>query len=207
MTGRGIAVLGAASVALALGCSVLRARPDPVRYFVLTPAAAPDGGATAATGPGGRPLALGLGPIRLPPYLGRLPIVVRLASNQLQVSPFDRWAEPLAQNFSRVLAEDLGALLATDGIVTHPWYPSTPLDYQVGIEVTRFEQVAGGDAELAARWEIADGGGAVLLTRTSHLTERPGGEDTEAMVAALSRAVAALSNDIATAVRQVAARR
>jgi uncharacterized lipoprotein YmbA len=50
---------------------------------------------------------LAVGPIRFPGYLAREQIVVRGAQNRLDISENDRWAEPLEENFARVLSQNL----------------------------------------------------------------------------------------------------
>ena len=51
---------------------------------------------------------IGIGPIRFPAYLDREQIVTRTAQNRLDISENDRWAEPLEENFTRVLSQNLG---------------------------------------------------------------------------------------------------
>jgi len=182
------------------GCGLQGARPDPVRYFQLTPVAGADG----ARAPAGRSITLGLGPISFPAYLDRVQMVTRVAPSELEVSPFDRWAEPLPQNFTRVLAENLSVLLATDRVVVYPWYASAAVDYRVEVEVIRFERRASsGDVELTARWSVRDGAKAVLFTTESTLVEPDGGADTEAVVTALSRVVGLFGRDIAAALERI----
>src|SRR5262245_9638167 len=53
---------------------------------------------------------LGVGPLRLPGYLERREIVTRVGQSQLDVSQKDRWAEPLDENLSHVLAQNLSVL-------------------------------------------------------------------------------------------------
>ncbi|UCC31474.1 MAG: membrane integrity-associated transporter subunit PqiC [Phycisphaerales bacterium] len=43
------------------------------------------------------------------------------SGHRLTLAEFDRWAEPLAFGFSRVLAENLSALLLTDRVLLFPW--------------------------------------------------------------------------------------
>ena len=73
---------------------------------------------------------LGIGPIKFPGYLDRQEIVVRSAQNRLMFLSTDRWAEPLQENFSRVLSENLALLLDTDLIIIYPWSPANRPRYQ-----------------------------------------------------------------------------
>ena len=52
-------------------------------------------------------LVVGVGPVQLPQYVNRPQIVTRTGRNELEVAPFARWGEPLEENYSRVLAENL----------------------------------------------------------------------------------------------------
>ena len=60
-------------------------------------------------------ISLGVGPVRLPGYLDRREIVTRVAQSRFDVSENDRWAEPLDENFTHVLAQNLSVLLGSDG--------------------------------------------------------------------------------------------
>src|SRR5208282_1124215 len=102
-------------VALA-GCSPLAPRPNYAKYFVLTPI-----NDIANPAPVGSKLAIGVGPIDFPGYLQRTQVVTRTAPNQIDLSPVDRWGEPLDKNFKRVLDENLAQLLNTYRIEEYPW--------------------------------------------------------------------------------------
>lgn len=147
-------------------------------------------------------VAIGVGPVTIPPYLDRPEIVTRASGNELHLSEFDRWAEPLQQNFARVLAENLSVLIPTDRAVVFPWDQSTPIDYQVLVELTRFEGNADGHSSLMARWNIVGADRKKeLLARQSSFSAPANALDYEAMVSALSRTVADLSHEIAAAIK------
>ena len=61
-------------------------------------------------------MAIGVGPIELPPYANRLQMVTDNTSYELHTNAFEQWAEPLRDSFLRVLAEILSLLLATDRV-------------------------------------------------------------------------------------------
>ena len=58
-----------------------------------------------------RALILGMGPVMLPDYLKRSELATRVEPDQVQFSDIDRWAEPLRNDFPRVLSEDLSTQL------------------------------------------------------------------------------------------------
>ncbi len=145
---------------------------------------------------------LGLGPIRFPDYLDRTDIVTRMGANRLLISQNDHWAEPLRNNFARVLAHNLSSLLGTQQIVSFPWYSSTHIDYQVAITVDRFECDSQGNAHLAARWTINDPASGRILDRGETDLSASGGASTDEQVAALSQTLTAFSRQLAAAVAQ-----
>jgi len=189
------------AAALLSGCSVLLgSRSDPPRLYVLT--AEPPAAASAAVA---TDLILGLGPVNLPGYLDRKGIVTRVAANRLEASRNDLWAESLAANFKSVLEQDLRLRLPGVTIRSFPWGPSARPQLSVAVEVARFEATAAGTAELHARWTLADANDrTVLVSREAELSQPiASGGGTEALVAALGQAIAALSEQI---VAEVAAR-
>jgi uncharacterized lipoprotein YmbA len=132
--------------------------------------------------------------------------VTRAGENQLELAEFDRWAEPLQNNLSRVLVLNLSTLLSTDRVALHPWNRSTPMDYQVIVDVGRFEAGTAGATSLLARWSIVDAADRkILRVRKSSFSEPIADGGYEATVASMSRAVAALSREIAGAIRDLSA--
>ena len=133
-TGVTIASELALTVCLAVaGCSVLAPQPDPSRFFTLAPMAQAPAAAPAQPG-----FTYGLGPIKLPAYLDRNEIPTRVSPTEIIYSPAERWAEPLQASVTRVLMQNLAALLNTDKITVYPWIGATAVDYQIEIEVLHF---------------------------------------------------------------------
>ncbi len=170
---------------------------QPSRFYTLS--SLPDAGA-AAPSAASSDLAVGVGPISLPNYLDRPEVVRRATANEFQLAEFDRWGEPLGDVFPRVMAENLSVLLVTDRVFLLPRRRATTIDYQVEVQVTRFDADVGGPAVLAARWEIFDNDGKSLVLDRSTFTETVDGEDYGAVATAMSRTVAALSREIASAI-------
>jgi uncharacterized protein len=157
--------------------------------------------------PGGTPprafpdLAVGVEPVILPPYLDRTQLVTRAGSNRVVLADFDSWAEPLDGLFSRVLAENLAILLGTDDVLLLPQRRPMSLDYQVEVDVTRFDVDTSGNAVLDARWWVLDRDDErVLRNGRSTITEPAQVDDYTAAAAALSRALDAMSLEIAQAI-------
>ena len=169
------------------------------RLYLLTPTTM--GSRTVA---GERTLSVGIGPVDLPPLLDRPGIVTRRGPAQIERAEFDRWAEPLADSIPRVLASDLGSRLGTDRLAVLPWEASGSFQYQVVVDVARFDGVMGKQVILDARWRVLGRDGRELLVRRSVLTEATDGASYQALVASMSRALGALSQEIASGLTAVA---
>ena len=137
---KAIAIGAFAMMAMTAGCSVLSPQPDRSRFFILSPVSDSAGMAArpASTSPDSQ-LTIGIGPVEFPDYLRRLAVVTRVAPNRIVLSDDRRWAEPLDKNFTRVLSENLATLLDTQRIEKYPWSLRTKVDYQIEINVQRFE--------------------------------------------------------------------
>jgi uncharacterized lipoprotein YmbA len=203
-------VLLAASIGVA-ACAVT----DTTRYYALGQVATrkTDGvtGPSTPTNPprsdasqgGTGTVAIGVGPVSLPGYLDRIQVVTRSGGDQVDLSPFYRWAEPLDEGIGRVLAEEIAARVPTDRIVTYPWRGTIAraIHYQVVVAVLRFDGHQGGDVVLDARWRILARDGAELAFRRSTLTEAVAGPGYEPMVAAMTRALLSLGREVAAQIR------
>jgi uncharacterized protein len=191
---------------LTTGCTIFSPRPDPSRFFTLTPLAETE---AATSNPSEtQPLFLGVGPVKFPSYLDRDELVTRITQNRFSISEHDRWIEPLEENFTRVLAQNLSALLRSDRIIWYPWQSTQRPSYQVEIEVVRFEPNAAQDVQLSAHWAVIDSSSKQLLSvKESRLIRQTKAKSSEASVAALSEALGDFSREIADTVQVIAGRR
>ena len=169
---------------------------EPSSYYLLSAMPAPEAPILSDVSD---QLAVGVGPISLPAYLDRPQLVTRASPNRLNLAEFDRWAEPLRDMFSRTLAEDISSLAGTDLVYVLPRRDTPALDYQVPVEVFRFDRDAEGQVKLLARWSIfADEPSAPLLIRRLLIVEpTPPEAGAEEVIVALSRAVESLAREIA----------
>jgi uncharacterized lipoprotein YmbA len=143
-------------------------------------------------------------PVEMPDYLDRPQIATRVSENEIKLDEFNRWAEPLKDNFYRVLVENLSTLLNTAKVIKTTESTGAPVGLEVGLKVLRFDGTLGGDVELTATWGLFNEGGKnLLMVRRSSFKEPTGAATYEALVAAQSRAVAALSREIADAIKGV----
>jgi hypothetical protein len=146
-------------------------------------------------------LRLGVGRILLPELLNRPQIITRTSANKVRLADFSQWAEPLEKSIPRVLSENLARLTGTDRVSVYPWPTQMEIDLRVEIAVIRFEGDTDGEVSLVARWRLVrpDGSEAHPLQGSSY-AESAADRSTEALVAAMSRALASLSRDIASAI-------
>jgi uncharacterized lipoprotein YmbA len=184
-------------VMLLAGC---RGTSENARFYKLSSIVSSDETPKASKG-----VAVGIGPIKFPDHLDRPEIVTRTSRNALELAEFDRWAGTLREDFSRVLTENLSILLSTDYVFVYPWGRTMPVDYQVKVEVSRFDGELGKSARLIARWTVLEGGEKKELksVRRSSITEPADSKSYEAMVAALSRTVEQLSREVAEAIKSL----
>jgi uncharacterized lipoprotein YmbA len=194
--------LGVASICLAACVHVGQQQVQPWRLFSLSPLAEAEAGhAPAMSSPGSVQRAISVGPIHLPGYLDQDQIVTRISQNRVTLSENDRWAEPLEDNISQALAQDLSILLQTDRVTVHPWPGRQRPSYQVEIDLLSFETDTAGAAHLAARWFLREvASRQTIADKEVRLTASAVGTSTEQSVASLSKALGDFSIAIANVI-------
>lgn len=148
-------------------------------------------------------LHIGIGPVQFPEYLQRTQIVTRTDSAEINLAETHRWAEPLHNNFARILAENLSILMGTDKISLYPSRNWSDIDYQVVVNVWQFDASKEGEAILVANWSIRGKGGSELLTmkKSSFSAQLESTTSYTDIVVALSKTVGMLSSEIAAAIQ------
>lgn len=101
-------------------------------------------------------LVLGLGPLRIPDYLGRNRIVVRGSNSEMLVDDFSRWAEPLEDAIYRLLAANVDSHLEGIMAVSFPYNSMVSHDYQLLGRIDMFESDTAGNTILLVHWGIID---------------------------------------------------
>jgi len=165
----------------------------PSRYYLLT--SQKD---ISESGNVNRSLKIGVGPIQFPEYLRRPQIVSFLGTQRLDLAEYDRWAEPLDQNFARILAENLTLLIPTELVFIYPFIGNNLLDYHILIDVRQFELNVQSQVILIAQWQIFPGVvDQPIITKRSEYLESVTSEDYESVIAGMSKLTASLSREIA----------
>jgi len=189
-------------VALALllpGCS----RSRPAVYYQLTAIAAGQALVPSATTTA---LGIALGPVRLPEMVDRPQIVIRTGANRMEIVDDRRWIEPPADTISRVLRENLAVLLATERIVAYPWNRNDAFDYQVVVEILRFEGLGVREAHLEAIWAVRNRQGKSLVPeRRSRFQVPAASPDYDGLVRALSDTLSLLCREISKEIKNLPA--
>jgi uncharacterized protein len=181
-----------AAVSLLVGLAAGCASPAS-RFYTLSAANAP-----AATSSN---LSMVVGPVSVPAVVDRPQIVVSTGPNQVRLEEFNRWASPLQNNISRVVAENLVAILGTPRVILFSQTLGMDADYRAAIEVQRFESAPGEAATLDAVWTVSRTKDGKSQTGRTTVREAASDKGYDAVAAAHSRGLARLSQDIANAVR------
>ena len=150
-----------------------------------------------------KPLRIGIGPIQLAEHLNRKEILTQDKRYRINAAEFDRWAEPLDDNITAALAENLSLLIPTESVLAYKWDLGYPVDYRVRVNILSFGSEPSGEIVLSAFWVIQDAGGSSVKLRKSRYSERRNGDDMVSIVAAMSRTIEQLSRDIASALAAV----
>ena len=180
----------------------------PTDYYLLQPINSAMEKQGAAAGEG---TVLGIGPVRVQEYLNRPQIVTRSSTSEIKLHDFHYWGEPLSTNFTVVLAQNLSALLSTDQIFIFPYRnkQNLPLQYQVVVDVIRFDGEPGVKASLLVQYYILqfeDSGMKELVTRQPSFSKPLADDSFETLVAAMSELVADLSRQIAEEIKAATTR-
>jgi len=163
------------------------------RFYTLSTATVP--AAPVST------MSVAVGPVSVPAEVDQPQIVVSTGPNQVQFDEFNRWAAPLQSVITRVVAENLVAMLGTPHVTLSSQSLSADTGYRVAIEVQGFVSAPGESASLDAVWtarRMQDGNAATGRTTVREPVKEKG---YDALAAAHSRAIAQMSQDIADALR------
>jgi len=162
----------AVSCGMLSGCSIFNAftpKPDPSKFFVLSPIPASQGNTT----PADANVAIGVFNPQIPAYLDRPQIITRDGTNQVSMNEFERWAEPVDAGIARVMAQDMAVLTGSSQIAQFPGIRMFNQEFEVYVLVMQFDGMPGGDVHLRARWRITGlGGKPNYYTKDTSLTDK-----------------------------------
>jgi len=174
----------------------------PTNFYMLSALSPTQAGTSAATAEGRT--RIGLVTVVVPEYLNRNEIVVNLDNTVYQLAEFNQWAEPLNDNLTRVLEENLTNLLRDELIdVFLASDSSIPSDYRLEVDVIRLDGNLGHQVTLVAQWALleAEEDELILMRRSEY--QEPAADNTyKGLVMAQSRTVERMSRDIAAAIKK-----
>jgi uncharacterized lipoprotein YmbA len=172
---------------------------------MLSPLSPSQAGTSTATAEGR--IRIGLVTVVVPEYLNRNEIVFNLDNTVYQLAEFNQWAEPLNDNLTRVLAENLTNLLRGDLIdVFLASDSSIPLDYRLEVDILRLDGNLGGQVVLISQWALLEAEeDELIVMRRSKYQESAADNTYKELVLAKSRTIERLSQDIAAAVKRALA--
>jgi uncharacterized lipoprotein YmbA len=167
----------------------------PTRFYILNPVVDTD---TSSPAVKNNHISIALASVTLPEHLNRPQIVTRQGGHQVSVDEYNRWAEPLDAHVTTILAENLSLILGTDRISITNRFKNSGFDYQLSVNVLRFDGWPGKEATLVCRWELGRGDESAKSPPQRFSATRPvEGDDYPGLVAALSSMLADLSREIA----------
>lgn len=181
---------------LCSACIQLGSETEPTRYYLLEPTA------EIAAESNMQHLSIDLEPIILPSHLDRPQIVSRSADGAVSVASHDRWAEPLQENFSRTLQENLYRRLGNILISTGPWQNAPTASYRIKLDVNRFDAILERQTEVDIRWAIYRSSENRELLRGHFSAQIPINNSYQGMVQGLNAALARFSTELATVLEQ-----
>ncbi len=142
----------------------------------------------------GAPRVVELRAIAIAHYLERSQIVRSSEGYRLDVLSNEWWGEPLDTMMSRILVQELNQRLPGSTVYSDSGAISTPADATVEINLQRFDLDRDGAVLLAAQVAVE---GKRSVSRAVALKVRPEDGTTQALVAAMSVAMAQLADTIA----------
>ena len=143
-----------------------------------------------------------VGPVSVPDLVDRPQMVLRSSGNQVKVEEFVRWAEPLKSEIPRIIAANLAQTLGDARVSVYPQTPELNPDFKIWIDVLRFDSIVGDSAIIEVLWTVRPAKGGEEKVGRSLISEATGGAGYDALVAAHARGLAAVSKEIAAAIRQ-----
>ncbi len=169
--------------------------------YTLTPLSQQEAGKPNASAP--KQLRIGVAPVHLAEHLDK-PEIAAAGGPAKEGGKPPKWAEPLKANFSDVLAKNLSLLMSSENVTVLSEKNAAPSDYQIAVEVRKFEGELGKEGFLDARWTILGNQGTeTVFLRNSSFQQPVTAEGVEGVVGAMNRTLSDLSQEIAAALQAV----
>jgi uncharacterized lipoprotein YmbA len=149
---------------------------------------------------------IGIGPVTIPEFLYRSQIAYSMSGNNLVISHFDRWSEPVDKAIARVIGVNLTHLDPYRSSIQFPWRKASQPDFAVQVSITDLNRMTQDFAVLEADWSIIDAQTKKVLHRdrfsqTALISEYGPDFSYTALTRAYSDLLAILSERIDTELR------
>jgi len=184
------------AAALANGC----ASSPQASFYTLSAERAEEQTGTGTPTPIPTTWAIVMGAVTVPEIDDRPQFVLRVDPNRITLDEFSRWADPLKSQIRRVIAADLALQFPGALVSGYPQSVDPKLTYFVSVDVQSFES-APEAASVSVLWSVKPPKEGAPVSGRTVVSEPTGAQGNDALVAAHSRAMAAVSAAIATAIR------
>jgi len=171
------------------------------RRFVLAPIPATERSSAADQ------LSVGVGNVKMPPYLLRSSFAVRKGTNEIVYLEDVVWGERLDRSFQQTLAANLSTLLPSDQVYLSSW-ERDQVKARLFVNVEQFDIDTEGRGTLIASWQIRGPDDSKLLKSGRACLARTGPAprgSPQVIVTRLSNLVGELSRELAQAIQQSSA--
>jgi len=193
-------ILSSSLVAIALAIAGCGSSPSAKFYILNT---VDRNISTSAVQMKDQSVAVKVGPVSIPDTLDHAQIVTRSGQNMLVLDEFNRWGGDFQDDIQRILGENISILLPTNQVILSSEVSRVPTDFQVLINVREFDGQLGGIVTLNADWTVTHKGKEkTVMAKKSVLKENADGSEYQAYVAAQSRLLAKLSQEITDEIRR-----
>ena len=148
-------------------------------------------------------LRIGVGPIEIPRLLNRPQIISRKNETEIKMAESHQWGGSFKEELIQAITDNLSSLQKTDNIEQYPWKFSFKPNYQVRIDIERFDGELGKDIVLKARWRLLKNKREILVKRTLIRTPiSPANKSYNSYVKALSNTLITLSRQISAQIKR-----
>ena len=191
-------IMRMAFVAICAGVLILTAcggRTPPAKFYTLQPVEQSAMGKSLS-----RDVTLAIGPVAIPADIDRPEIVTREADNEISFSEYQRWAGPLRSGIASVIAQNVTNLLGTERVTPFTRENIFNPTHRVVININRYDSRLAKEFLIDATWSIKDLKNHKMISlRNSVIRENLATAKYDELVVAQSKALAALSKEIAAA--------
>jgi len=194
-----LAVVFVASLSVSLWIFGCTRRYSPVDFYTLTAMHEPQPARTSQEG-----MAIAIGPVTIPAAIDRSQIVTRDGTNKIRLSENHRWAGPLQQDIAAVLADNISGLLKSERVAPFTREDLFEPTHRIIVDITRFDGQLDKEIILDVVWSIKKiTDNKPLVMRRSFVRETISSPTYDDFVAAQSKALATLSEEIADSLKKL----